>query len=171
MAKIIKVDGDIVFIGNENGSFQEVRRSDCNFEPALGDDVDVFASETRTIVMKAAKKEKIPEGNIPPMPQNPSIPQGINITLQNSQTTPPPPYYAAPAYAVQSGGKVVNKVVYCLLAFFAGGIGIHKFYAGQIVAGILYLLFCWTFIPSLIALIELIIALCKPADVNGNIVM
>lgn len=70
-----------------------------------------------------------------------------------------------------SGGKVVNKVIYCVLALFLGGIGVHKFYAGQIGTGICYLLFCWTFIPGIIAFIEAIIALCKHADAAGNIVV
>jgi TM2 domain-containing membrane protein YozV len=30
----------------------------------------------------------------------------------------------------------------------------HKFYLGQTGLGVVYLLFCWTFIPALIALIE-----------------
>ncbi len=41
-----------------------------------------------------------------------------------------------------------------LLALFLGGIGAHKFYLGKTVAGILYLLFCWTTIPAWIALFE-----------------
>ena len=41
-----------------------------------------------------------------------------------------------------------------LLALFLGGIGVHKFYMGQTGAGIIYLLFCWTGIPALIALFE-----------------
>jgi len=55
------------------------------------------------------------------------------------------------------------------LAFFLGGIGIHKFYAKKMVAGVLYLLFCWTGIPAVIALIEFIIALTKTADERGQI--
>lgn len=41
-----------------------------------------------------------------------------------------------------------------LLALFLGGIGAHKFYLGQSGLGVLYLLFCWTFIPSIIAIGE-----------------
>lgn len=41
-----------------------------------------------------------------------------------------------------------------LLALFLGGIGGHKFYLGQTGLGVLYLLFCWTMIPGVIALFE-----------------
>jgi TM2 domain-containing membrane protein YozV len=40
------------------------------------------------------------------------------------------------------------------LAIFLGGLGAHKFYLGQGMAGVLYLIFCWTFIPALIGFIE-----------------
>lgn len=53
-----------------------------------------------------------------------------------------------------------NKVVAALLALFLGGIGVHKFYLNQPLLGILYLLFCATFLPSLIAFLEAIIYLC-----------
>lgn len=68
-------------------------------------------------------------------------------------------------------GKVVNKLVYALLGIFLGSFGIHKFYAGKIGMGVLYLLFCWTFIPGLIGFIEGIIALTKQEDADGNIIL
>ena len=68
-----------------------------------------------------------------------------------------------------NGKRKVNKIAYVLLALFLGGMGIHKFYAGHIFLGILYLLFCWTGIPSLIAFIEFIIAICKSSDENSEI--
>ncbi len=47
-----------------------------------------------------------------------------------------------------------SKSTAIVICFFLGGIGIHKFYLGENLAGLLYLLFCWTFIPSLIAFVE-----------------
>ena len=47
-----------------------------------------------------------------------------------------------------------NKTVAALLAFFLGGIGVHRFYLGRGVSGVLYLIFCWTFIPAILAFIE-----------------
>lgn len=52
-----------------------------------------------------------------------------------------------------------NKVAAGVLAILLGGIGVHKFYLGQIGLGIVYVLFCWTGIPSLAGLIEGIIYL------------
>lgn len=47
-----------------------------------------------------------------------------------------------------------ERVIAALLAFFLGGIGLHKFYTGRVAAGILYILFCWTFIPMVISFVE-----------------
>jgi TM2 domain-containing membrane protein YozV/ribosomal protein L40E len=47
-----------------------------------------------------------------------------------------------------------NKTTAGVFALVLGGLGIHKFYLGQTAAGIVYLLFCWTFIPAFIAFIE-----------------
>lgn len=100
-----------------------------------------------------------------PKPEQPAANGGININLSNTQNTTQPPTYVA------NNTKAVNKVVYCLLAFFLGGIGVHKFYAGKIGTGVLYLIFSWTFIPSFIAFIEFIIGLTKKADANGKILV
>lgn len=49
-----------------------------------------------------------------------------------------------------------SRLTAALLAFFLGGFGVHRFYLGQVAAGTLYLLFFWTLIPGLIALVEFI---------------
>lgn len=52
-----------------------------------------------------------------------------------------------------------NKTTAAILAFFLGGIGVHRFYLGQGGLGILYLLFCWTLIPLIISFVDFIIFL------------
>lgn len=47
-----------------------------------------------------------------------------------------------------------NKTTAAILAIFLGGLGAHRFYLGKPWIALVYLVFCWTFIPSLVALIE-----------------
>ena len=51
----------------------------------------------------------------------------------------------------------VNKVIYILLAVFLGSFGIHKFYAGKPIQGLLHILFCWTAIPHVLAIISAVL--------------
>lgn len=41
-----------------------------------------------------------------------------------------------------------------LLAMLLGGLGFHKFYLNRPGWGLIYLLFCWTFIPAIVAFFE-----------------
>lgn len=47
-----------------------------------------------------------------------------------------------------------DKTVAALLALFLGGLGVHKFYLDRPGQGLIYLLFCWTFLPAFISLFE-----------------
>lgn len=52
-----------------------------------------------------------------------------------------------------------SRILAAVLAIFLGGLGIHKFYMGEIGWGVVYLLFCWTGVPAIVALVEGIIYL------------
>lgn len=54
-----------------------------------------------------------------------------------------------------------KRIAAAFFAFFLGSFGAHKFYLGKTGQGILYLLFIWTGLPSIIGLIEGIIYLNK----------
>lgn len=41
-----------------------------------------------------------------------------------------------------------------MLALFLGGLGAHKFWLGSVATGIIYLIFCWTFIPGIVAFFD-----------------
>jgi TM2 domain-containing membrane protein YozV len=70
--------------------------------------------------------------------------------------------YSNAAYTGTSSAlPLKSKVVAGVLALLLGGLGIHKFYLGQIGKGILYILFCWTYIPAIISFIEGIMILVK----------
>ena len=65
--------------------------------------------------------------------------------------------------------KRVNKVVYAVLTILLGTLGINKFYAGKVKAGILSILFCWTLIPTILSIVEFITVLTEKADKEGKI--
>jgi hypothetical protein len=66
---------------------------------------------------------------------------------------------AASSSAAAAGGVgpitgTKSRFVAAMLAFFLGAVGVHKFYLGQTGWGIIYILFCWTFIPMFVSVIE-----------------
>lgn len=83
-----------------------------------------------------------------PQPQQFAYQQPVDNTQQ---------YYDGinPAWPIKS------KIVAGILGILLGGLGIHKFYLGKTGKGILYILFCWTYIPALVGLVEGIIYLCS----------
>lgn len=73
--------------------------------------------------------------------------------------TAPMTMHAESVWATTPSGR--NRLVAALLALFLGGFGLHKFYLGQTGLGMVYLLFCWTLIPTVIGFIEGIILLTR----------
>lgn len=149
MAKIIRIKDNLVSVGKDDGSFIDVDKSELDFQPVVGDEVSVFVSGNNTIISKVNSASGA-QASV----NNAAQPNPLNSSVAN-----------------QAGGLVVNQVAYGLLGILLGGFGVHKFYAGKIGMGVLYLLFCWTCIPAIIGLVEGIIAFTKHADANGNIVI
>ena len=56
-----------------------------------------------------------------------------------------------------------------LLALFLGGIGAHNFYLGNTTSGVIFLLFCWTFIPMIISLIQCLFMGSEVKGINQRI--
>ena len=154
MAKILSITNKMVTLGMEDGSLKDVDLSGFNFMPVAGDEVELFESEGRVIVTKkeVVKTAAAPDG-------------GIHLNVSNDNIN------ANTNTAAVTGGvpmrRPVKKVVYCLLALFLGWLGAHKFYAGRTGTGILYLFFCWTGIPAILAVIDFIVGLFKATDGNG----
>ena len=152
MAKIIKISDERVYIGRDDKTILECRTFDLDFEPELGKEVDIYEDDYETIIT---------EKNLSNRPRPRTMSDNINIHIENSNTVE----------TQYKQGKVVSKAAYLLLTFFLGGLGIHKFYAGKPIAGIFYLIFCWTYVPGIIAFFEFIFACFKTSDSNGNIVV
>lgn len=158
---IAEVTNNIVKIVTGDGKTLKIDLCDMNFRPSVGQIVRVFQEDKLYIVNDEYTvdhlEEKL-EANTETVTEEKN-----NEYNEYVYVAQPLPLYDA------FGRKRVNKVAYCLLAFFAGSIGIHKFYSGKVAKGVIYLLFCWTFIPSIVSFIEAIIGITKEADVYGNI--
>lgn len=163
MGEIIKIEIDSIVVGMDDGSVVRVNLSDVNFLPQVGDKVKVFKDNDGYLVSKVTE-EKIVE--------NKNFIEKENTSDNFKRDTLDDKGKITNNYYINTSvqnKKKVNKLAYVLLAFFLGGIGGHKFYSGKIGTGILYLIFSWTFIPSMIAFVEFIIALTKPSDEYGEI--
>jgi TM2 domain-containing membrane protein YozV len=76
----------------------------------------------------------------------------VNVVVQNHLG----PGQGQGPYWPPSAVRIANRerILAAVLAFVLGGWGVHRFYLGKHVSGVFYLLFCWTFIPSLLGFIE-----------------
>ena len=84
----------------------------------------------------------------------------INMMLQNV------PQDKQMMFMMQYNNVKKSNTTAVLLALFLGGLGIHKFYLGETGLGILYLLFCWTYIPSIVAFFEAFVISAKVGKYN-----
>ena len=60
--------------------------------------------------------------------------------------------------------KKLNYWCFLILAFLFGFFGLQEFYRRETGLGILAVLFCWTFIPAIVATIEGLVWLFKGPD-------
>lgn len=90
------------------------------------------------------------------MTQNENFAQP-NITINNLPSQP----YASNTL------RHVNKVLYILMAFFVGGLGVHRFLRGQVGLGILMILVGWMTL-GIWWLIDFIISLTKLSSYPGD---
>lgn len=148
MAKIVKLDSSEVVIATDEKEIIRVPYEELDWRPEVHDEVEIFKDGESLIITRVKNSSN-------------SVEDKIHINVVNTQNQ---------QVSTSQSGRVVNKLVYVLLALFLGGLGAHKFYSGKTLMGILYLLFSWTFIPSVLGFIEAIIGALKPSDSNGNIV-
>ena len=70
---------------------------------------------------------------------------------------------------VKTKANTVSKTVYMVLTLLLGCVGINKFYAKEYKSGVLRLLFCWTFVPLVLSIVEFVTLLTEKADKDGKI--
>ena len=57
-----------------------------------------------------------------------------------------------------------KRFIFSIFALLLGSLGIQEFLLGNNLRGVLGILFCWTGIPAIIAIIQIIQALCSGSD-------
>lgn len=90
--------------------------------------------------------------------QSPVEQYGHNLTTQQK-------LYFQQEYDKQSR----NPSTALILALFLGGLGAHRFYLGQWGWGIAYIVFAWTFIPVIVALIECFMIRGRTEEYNKTV--
>ncbi len=131
--------------------------------PQCGAPIDPGATECRfcgekLAVQQAAQQFQQPQNMYSqPQPQNMynQVQPQPQVIIQ--QTQPQQVYLTG----INPSWPIKDKTVAGLLGIFLGGLGVHKFYLGKTGMGILYLIFCWTWIPSIVGFIEGIMYLCS----------
>lgn len=125
------------------------------------------------------EKKEVNQGmqssNLPPGAQSPYAPPSGYAAPGQSSYGPPS---FSPGQSSQYGATLMDgidprwpiksKVAAGVLGILLGGLGIHKFYLGKTGKGILYLVFCWTFIPEIVGIVEGILYLTS-SDYNFQV--
>lgn len=147
-AKVIRINTktSIVELGGENGEIENIPLSSFEDIPGVGDSYEIYRNEDKIVA------HKITSSTLNNAKESNDV-NNINVNIENTN------YNRYP----------VNKIAYIVCALLLGGLGIHKFIAGKIGTGVLFLIFSCTFIPAIIGFIEGIVAISYPADENGNI--
>jgi TM2 domain-containing membrane protein YozV len=91
---------------------------------------------------------------------------GAAVQSANTQAQAQPQVQYVPVQpqrnpAISNTWPIKNKMVAALLAILFGGLGIQHFYLGNNGKGIISIIFCWTYIPSILGLVEGIIILAS----------
>lgn len=124
-----------------------------NVCPQCGAPIDPGATECKFCGEKLAVQQAAQQ--VQPQPQIVYVQQPQPQVVVQQQ---PQQVYVT---GIDPSWPVKSKVTAGVLGILLGGLGIHKFYMGKIGMGILYLVFCWTYIPAIVGFIEGIIYLCS----------
>lgn len=161
MNKILRIAGDKVYIGKDNGEMVEAKLQDVVYEnPQVGDEVVMYTSDTATLIdlktPKAAPRKAAAQ-EAPKMSMadreivEPARPAPVQRPVQPVAPQPAPVAYNEKRY---------NKHVFVwVFTFLLGGLGIDRFVRGQVGLGILKLITCggvgiWATVDWIIGLVK-----------------
>lgn len=91
----------------------------------------------------------------------PDTPEFVYLTNLNEQQRA--------IFLSQYNANKKDSTAAILLTLFLGGVGAHRFYMGDTALGVIYLLFCWTLIPALIAFVEVFLISGRVRNHNFNL--
>lgn len=80
--------------------------------------------------------------------------RGVRVDFEVSGGAAIAVYGALSQPAAYPGVSGKSRSTAAILAILLGGLGIHKFYLGAWGWGLVYLIFCWTYIPVILGVIE-----------------
>lgn len=146
MSQILKIDGNTVSIGIEDGTITKVPIATINYpNPQVGDEVQIFQNEDNTIVSKVVAAAAEAQPPVEMQPQEMEYQYQYQEELQQM-------------YGVKR--KSMNKHVFVwVCTFLVGSFGVDRFVRGQIGLGILKLLTCgglgiWSLVDFIIGLVK-----------------
>jgi len=87
----------------------------------------------------------------------------MNDSLQTRNMTPEQRSF----FNAEYDHAAKNELLGVLLALFLGGLGVHRFYLGQPRLGLLYLVFSWTGIPTILGFVECFFMPRRVREVNA----
>lgn len=153
MSKIISKTSDTVTIKDENKE-REIPRVFFNFEPNVGDEVEMYKSGGNIAILK------IDPNAVAGSKKKSSLSTGFFAIVKKI------------ASIFKPEGREVNKIFYVIVAIIAGSFGAHHFYAGRVTIGIVYaVLSFFGGITTILTIIDIIRAILKPRNQNNKIVV
>jgi TM2 domain-containing membrane protein YozV len=139
MAKIIEIQEQSILI-KDGLTTKPILKSYFTFEPVVGDEVKVYQSGDNVAVLKVDASSK----------------NNLDIASRVKQWFP-------------QSSATVKKTPYCVLAILLGRFGVHKFYAGKMSEGILYVVLSIIGISPILSFVDFVIALTKKANEEKQI--
>ncbi|NCU29211.1 TM2 domain-containing protein [Candidatus Saccharibacteria bacterium] len=101
---------------------------------------------------------------------NPQVGDVVSVYQDSNQIIVKKAQSSAPNITINgpTDRREVNKILYILLTFFVGALGVHRFMRGQVGLGILMLLLGWWITVGIWPLVDFIISLVKLPKFPGE---